>query len=424
MNAQTNNPGELDPSFGNNGMFELTLAPPYQETIILGALIDSATQNIYFAGQARNGISDRPYILGRLSTDGNLDNTFATQGIAMGKFSHTAESRGNAIALLAEDKILLIGATIGSPALARFHRNGSIDTSYGVNGHLILIDPWPSTPLAVEESASEAESAQSHTVALQDGRILISFTYHQSGNPTHSFLFMLDIYGELDRSFNQTGSVLVKHPDHPPENIRLHGCLIDDDGSVVACASLKFADSQASMFVRYTTVGNIESSYGENGYLVVDTHAEYALVDALAKQGNRRILAIGYSRSGFNYSGLMISHEWNGSANIQFNRGQPLLTRLNDSDTQWISASKQPNGSLVVTGNSTASGKPTIALARLQSNGAFDPTFNNGQGWVVTSIGLNHTSAKNVALQDDGKILVCGFYRETNLRAIILRYLG
>jgi uncharacterized delta-60 repeat protein len=424
MDAQTNDPGELDQSFARNGIFTLTVALPYQETIIFGTLIDPATHNIYFAGQARYGISDRPYVLGRLLPDGNLDETFATDGIAMGKFSNAAESKGNSIALIAQDKILLIGAINSSPALARFHPDGSLDTSYGVNGHLILANPSPGAPLSAEESASEAESAESNTAALQDGRILISFTYHQSGNPTRSYLFMLDINGELDRSFNQTGSVLVKHPDHSPEKIRLHGCLIDEDGSVVACASLKSADFQASLFVRYKKDGSIESSYGENGYLVVDTQADYALVDALAKQGNRRILAIGYSRSGFDHSGLLISLERDGTDNIQFNRGQPLLTRLNDSDTQWVSALKQPNGSLVVTGDSKASGKPTIALARLQSNGAFDPTLNNGQGWVVTPIGLNNTSATNLALQDDGKMIVCGFYRDTNLHGVIVRYLG
>lgn len=423
MNAQTNNAGELDQGFASTGVFTLTLAL-FQETIIFGIRIDPATQAIYFAGQARNGVSDRPYILGKLLPNGDLDNTFATSGIATGKFSNSAESKGKSIAFLAQGKILLIGAINSSPALARFHPDGSLDITYGENGHLILANPSPSAPLSSEESASEPDYAQSSTVALEDGRILISFTYHQSGNPVSSYLFMLDNNGELDLSFNQSGNVQVTHPDHPAGNIRLMGSLIDEDGNAVVCGRLKSAESRVLMVVRYKRDGSLDLSFGVGGFVLDDTFAGFSTFTALANQGNKRILGIGYASTDSVYSGLLISLEPDGTRNIQFNSAKPLLTRLNDADTHWSNALKQPDGSLVVTGNSKASGKETIALARLQSNGAFDSTFNKGQGWVVTPMGLNNTSAMSLALQSDGKILVAGFYRESDLHGIIVRYLG
>jgi uncharacterized delta-60 repeat protein len=423
MNALTNIAGELDQHFGNEGIFTLTLAS-YPETIIFGTLIDPATQAIYFTGQARMGVTDRPYFLGRLLPDGSLDNTFATQGIAAGKFSNSVESWGKSIALLAQSKILLIGAINSSPALARFLHDGSLDTSYGVNGHLILRNPSSAAPMSSEESASEAESAQSSTYALQDGRILISFTYTYLGTPTHSYVYLLDNNGELDLSFNQTGWTEVKHPSHAGDGILLNAGLIDEDGNIVVCGRLKSAESRALMVVRYKRDGSLDLSFGVDGFVLDNTITGFSTVTALANQGNKRILGIGYASTDSVYSGLLISLEPDGTRNIQFNSAKPLLTRLNDADTHWSNALKQPNGSLVVTGNTKASGNSTIALARLQSNGAFDPTFNKGQGWVVTPMGLNNTWAMSLALQSDGKILVAGFYRESNLHGIIVRYLG
>lgn len=423
MNTQTDNAGELDQSFASTGVFTLTLAP-YRETIIFGIRIDPATEAIYFAGQARNGVSDRPYILGKLLPNGDLDSTFANAGIATGKFSNSAESKGKSIAFLAQGKILLIGAINSSPALARFHPDGSLDTTYGENGHLILANPSPSAPLNSEESASEPDYAQSRTVALEDGRILISFTYHQSGKPISSYLFMLDNNGELDLSFNQSGNVQVKHPDHPPEDIQLFGSLIDEDGNAVACGNLETAGTSAFMLVRYTPDGRIDNSFEGNGFVIESSTAEYSLAYASAKQENKRILGVGYARTGSNYSGLLISVEPNGTRNIQFNSARPQLNRLNGADTLWISGLKLANGSLVIAGTAKASGKTTIALASLLSNGAFDTTFNNGQGWAVPPSDMDSSSATGLALQNDGKTLVCGHHSQPSLRGLILRYLG
>jgi hypothetical protein len=110
MDVKANNAGTVDTTFADKGMFTLDLAT-YQETTILGLLADPTDRTIYFTGKARNGGSDRPYVLGRLLEDGGLDDAFGNSGIVTGEFGISVDSRGESIALLAQGNILLIGAT-------------------------------------------------------------------------------------------------------------------------------------------------------------------------------------------------------------------------------------------------------------------------------------------------------------------------
>ncbi|MGL5018647.1 MAG: delta-60 repeat domain-containing protein [Luteolibacter sp.] len=68
-----------------------------------------------------------------------------------------------------------------------------------------------------------------------------------------------------------------------------------------------------------------------------------------------------------------------------------------------VSLANQPGGKIIVGGNFTAAGGSTRnRLARFLANGALDTDFNPGAG--VTS------QAENIALQNDGKLLVSGAF--------------
>lgn len=55
-------------------------------------------------------------------------------------------------------------------------------------------------------------------------------------------------------------------------------------------------------------------------------------------------------------------------------------------------------------------------------DGKLDPTFNDGQGWVTTHLESGVEVATGVALQDDGKILICAGM--PNQTGALLRYHG
>jgi uncharacterized delta-60 repeat protein len=67
----------------------------------------------------------------------------------------------------------------------------------------------------------------------------------------------------------------------------------------------------------------------------------------------------------------------------------------------------QPDGKIIVAGDYVGSGVPQGCVARLLSNGQFDPTFKVGLGPAQSSI-------KCVLLQPDGKIVIGGAFRNYN----------
>ncbi len=68
----------------------------------------------------------------------------------------------------------------------------------------------------------------------------------------------------------------------------------------------------------------------------------------------------------------------------------------------------QPDGKILVTGSSSNSSNLDFALVRYMPDGSLDTSFHfNGQ--VVTVVGSDDDAALGVALQDDGKIVTCGY---------------
>jgi uncharacterized delta-60 repeat protein len=74
----------------------------------------------------------------------------------------------------------------------------------------------------------------------------------------------------------------------------------------------------------------------------------------------------------------------------------------------------QPDGKIVAVGQTNALGTTDFALARYNTNGSLDTSFgSSGSGLVTTNFGSTSSDiALNAALQPDGRIVVAG---QTNI---------
>ena len=78
------------------------------------------------------------------------------------------------------------------------------------------------------------------------------------------------------------------------------------------------------------------------------------------------------------------------------------------SDYEFAQAvAVQPNGRIVVVGRITRSGNDQFGIVRLKPNGTYDGTFSK-DGRVVVDFDGGGDTARNVALQSNGKIVVVG----------------
>ena len=95
---------------------------------------------IVVVGTSDNGSGNSEFAVARFNVDGSLDTSFSGDGLVTISFS-AGNDVGSGIAVQSDDKIVVVGTSDDLSntwlAVARFTVNGSLDTSFGVDGTVI-----------------------------------------------------------------------------------------------------------------------------------------------------------------------------------------------------------------------------------------------------------------------------------------------
>lgn len=260
--ARLNFNGQVDPTFGNNGI---------------------VTTNIGFDANGPNSIviqNDGKIVVGastyadmaliRYNTDGSLDTTFGSGGIVIFDLGY---SEGLSKILLQPDgKILAIGGTYngnhGAGVVARFSSSGQLDGSWGGSGY-ITSDIGPQVTGTLGTSTSFNDGA-----LLPDGRVVVSGMVYN-----RPLLERFNPDGSLDATFGNGGI-------EAPTNIggtgfnSMSGIALAPDGGYYAFAT-NF--SGLAGLSKWTSSGAVDTSWGSNGII---TFGESTSVDPSPLQGN------------------------------------------------------------------------------------------------------------------------------------------
>jgi uncharacterized delta-60 repeat protein len=160
--------GTLDPSFGTSG--KQTFLNSTTNDSAAAVAIQPGDGKIIVAGSSLSGndFSTENFELIRLSPNGTLDPSFGAGGRRTTDFSANQDA-AKAIALQADGKIIVAGFSVrvsvsgtrSDFALARYHPDGSLDTTFGTEGKGTVTTPIGSG------------SAQVASIAIQpDGKIV------------------------------------------------------------------------------------------------------------------------------------------------------------------------------------------------------------------------------------------------------------
>ncbi len=173
---------------------------------------------------------------------------------------------------------------------------------------------------------------------------------------------------------------------------------------------------------RYKYNGTLDSSFGSNGIVTTSIGAVGDNVFSIAIQNDGKIVAAGFATIGNNYDFALARYETNGALDNTFDGDGIVTTNLGSGSDVVYEVVIQNDGKIVAAGHSFQVTNHDFAVVRYNSNGSLDNTFST-DGIVTTPItGSFNEYGTSVALKSDGKIVVAGYSANTFIDYVVVQY--
>ncbi len=401
----------LDYSFGDSGTVRVPIiSGGYRDNATSVAIQPDG--KIILAGYTLSSSNYQMFALARLNVDGTLDSTFGTDG-TVSVTPNGVSSYGYSVALLPGGKILLGGFSEDMSsysitfALARFDSEGALDPSFGTGG----------IALARITGDAQYPDDKAYSMAIQsDGKIVLAGSSVDSSYHYAFAVARFDTGGILDSTFGTNGTVRNFIVGGDSTDDKAYSVAIQPNGKIVVAGSSHRgghypADTYA--LARYNANGTLDSTFGTDGTVEMGYANGFAgLVNSAALLPDGKILVAGQNGvARFDSSGTLDSTF--GYAGIALNGLTSAAAYINESSMGVQSDGKI----LLVGNLQEASSQFVFAAVRFTASGTLDSTFGtngimttpfygNG-GWASLNGGYN-SYATSTAFQSDGKIVFAG----------------
>jgi uncharacterized delta-60 repeat protein len=383
--------GDLDTSFGAGGTVVTDPLGIGDNDRTSAIAVQPDGKVVVSTDLTGNGTFSGPLV--RYNTDGSLDEGFGTGGVVRTDAGGCVFC-GADMALQPDGKILVAGAGVLSfalfwtPTVARFNRDGTVDTDFGAGGLGITSPPYPM-------GAADAVAVQ------PDGAILMLVT----GSPMTVTRFNPD--GSPDTSWGEDGRAYAAAGVSPDEPIYATDLAVQPDGGVVAAGKIMTSGDDPErriVLARLQPDGSVDRTFGDNG--VVQTR-ELVDVEHVAGQPDGKIVAAGLAGSQFG----LLRFDPDGAIDRDF--GDNGLTIAADQ-ARGVAVAVRPDGRIVAAGDNELPGTGTVVdthllVAAFTPDGRLSPAFGtDGVATVDVVEGEADEYAADVALDAQGRILVGG----------------
>ena len=422
---------------------------------------------IVVAGDYSNGPNNNDFVMARFNSDGNLDSTFGTNGITITPIGEHNDDP-NSVIIQNDGKLIAAGFTYngtdGNFVLVRYNSNGSLDDSFGNNGIKITV---------LENSDERAYAV----AKFGNGKIIATGSTYSDANGDNSITTRYNTDGSLDNTFGTNGIVVTEvnysseyttsaalqknndkekvvtlcnifssnnndfalsrfNPDGSPDNtFGINGKIvtsindsssedmgaiaIQNDGRIVVTGTTYFENGPHSVAVCFTSDGSLDNAFGMGGISQLPASSSIDHVYSIALQDDGKIIASGYSYSGNSAGFAALRFNADGSFDNTFGPEGIVIIPIGTSFSIASASAIQDDGKILLAGYYRDENKDNFALARCTLEGKLDSTFGVG-GIVTTSIGSSTNRCYSIQLQNDGKIIAAGSYGNTNNSEIAL----
>jgi uncharacterized delta-60 repeat protein len=266
--------GAPEISFASNGLLEIPFGLTIGESIARDIII-LPDGGFFICGEVHNG-SNIDYFVCRFRPDGLLDLTWSDDGIWT--YDIGLNDFGHSIALLSDGTLILAGSTFYELNLFALMENGTLNSSFGVNGIV-------SVPNVSNQSISIAcDNLDNIFVAAGVNNNFGIYGFLSNGNPLTSF----GINGF--KVFNPLNTLDV-----------VEDIIVETDGKLLVCgATFAFTTSDFSI-IKLLQSGSLDSQFSFDGFTMTEFNGFNDRSYSLSLQTDGKIVAGGESWNGNDY---------------------------------------------------------------------------------------------------------------------------
>jgi len=397
--------GQPDLSFGNMGIVITDLGQPE----LCNAVYEQEDGTLLAVGRSGTfywwTFSGSSVII-RYMPDGTLDTTFGVNGIVLGNL----DSIQYGMLVVQEDQKILalsrptssVNGFVDPIVMVRYTKEGVIDSSFAIDGKLVL-----DTTLVVDKIK-----------VLQDGSILLlgirligstPFGWAQYGLPL-VYRYFPD--GQPDPGFGYNG--------YDSTRIAVSDMVIQGDNKLLLCGAY---DADAMLF-RYLADGQVDNAFGERGMLTLDFGKNGSCRNVLYQADGSFLLAGTKSEITYDSDIILARRLSDTDPDPGFGAietpGKVIIDFGMDNHVSTEAMAIQSNGNIAVTGSIDKN----LVLFQFKPDGIVDPDFvESGYTIVRDPIEFKYGEYKTL-YQEDGKILMAGILQDTGYNKILLRRLN
>ena len=356
-----NSNGTLDTSFNGIGVLSVNMS----DGIRAAAVAQQTDGKLLTAGWVRQVGSNDVLAVARVKTNGTLDSSFGSGGVAMAD-AGSASARAYAVAAHSGGSVLAAGCTNKGGAarddfmLVSFNSSGVLDNNFGSGGGT-LTDIGGGTDCAYG------------IIKQKDGKLVLfgESSIVRDNIASRDFgVVRYNSNGTLDKSFSGDGKTNTEFRTNDDAVARA-GIQQKDGKLVIVGSSAPLSGGNRDFAIaRYLANGSLDGSFGSGGKVRTDIAGTNDVATGVIQQWDGKLLVAGNSSNG---DGVLVRYNTNGTLDSSFGAGGILITSLSGG-LVINGLALQGDGQVVAAGFSFASGNYVMATLRY----LFDDDDNDG----------------------------------------------
>ena len=391
--ARYNADGSLDNNFSGDGMQTVDFG---DDDFAYGVVLNAGGR-IVLAGAANNG-SNYDTAVARLKKNGNLDSNFSGDGKEVVDVGN--DDFASAVRVQPNERIVTAGRMDNGSnddfAVLRFKSDGTQDTSFNGTG--------------VNTFDFNGGDDDANAMALVgDDKIVVAGPAFD-GSAVNFGLARLKQDGTLDPSSTATAMRSARASaarcSASPTGSPSRTTASSSPRATRACSSASTASSPSN-----GSLAAARSTWGSRASPAVSSPRSGAATrprTASRIGADGRVLAAGSTYNGSDTDFALARYKPTGALKTNFGTGGIVTTDFGSGNDVANALLVDANGKIVVVGSASNGSDLDFAVARYNADGSLDTSFDT-DGKVTTDFGSGDDSARAVAVQPDGKLVVAGY---------------